>query len=409
MSGLAPAQLRDLARAARAASDSQLLRLVSVLDRLPRRGAADAVLEPVRHRLGALRPERPMTPMRLLFLPMEGVLVAPRDWRGEGRQLPRNALAPLGEAVFAAAPGLAEALAASIGEAPLSDHALAAKLGARLWPAAAHSLPEGPPPGWAGAGLPEPAYARLRSLVALLWRYGPGVHGLRVAGPDGPPEELARPFFRALAAEGAEAVEIGLSAVLAAAARPARLVALVAGLDPALAPAAERALDQFLSGLTPPRPEGELGRAAAAAGRFAALVEDLERTATRAAPRRAQILQGLRHAAAGHCKARLEAETAVGLLGPLSEVLAAPAGSGAMDDAELGALERRARALRALAEAGRRLDAQGRMPAEGLRAVGARLAAALPGLPERGEGFLRADALRLLEILEGPEAAAARR
>jgi hypothetical protein len=409
MNAASPAQLRELSRAAREATDSQLLRLVAVLDRLPRRGAADAVLEPVRHRLGALRPERPMTPMRLLFLPMDGLIVAPRDWRGGGRQLPRNALAPIGEAVFAAAPGLTESLAASIGEAPLSDHALAASLGARLWPAAAQSLPQTSPPGWAEAGLPDAAYARLRPLVALLWRHGPAVHALRVAGAEGPPEELARPVFRTLAAEGGEAVEIALSAVLPAAMRPARLVSLVAGLDRALAPAAERALDHFLTALTPPPPVSDLARTAAAARRFAALVEDLERTITRDAPRRAQILQGLRHAAAVHCRERLDAETCAVLLGPLSEMLDAPAAPGAAGDAEVAALEQRARALRALAEAGRRLNGQGGLPGEGLRAVRARLAAALPGLPESGEGFGRADALRLIEILEGPEAAAAAR
>ncbi|MCX8135251.1 MAG: hypothetical protein N3D18_14975 [Roseococcus sp.] len=405
----APAQLRELARAAREASDSQLLRLVAVLDRLPRRGAADAVLDPVRHRLATLRPERPMTPMRLLFLPMEGVIVAPRAWRGEARQLPRTALAPIGEAVFAAAPGLEEALAASIGEARISDHALAATLGARLWPAAAQSLPESAPPGWAETGLPEAAYARLRPLVALLWRHGPGVHALRAVGGDGPPEDLARPVFRALAAEGSEAVQIGLAAVLPAASRPARLVALVAGLDQALGSAAERALDQFLETLTPPAPVNDLGRTTAAARRFAAMVEDLERGTTRDAPRRAQILQGLRQAAAGNCRERLEAETATGLLAPLGEILADPGAGALADDAQVAALEQRARALRGLADAGRRLGGHGAVPGEGLRAAGARLAAALPSLPTSAEGFSRVDALRLLEILEGPEAAAARR
>lgn len=431
MNGPVQRPLRELALAASAASDSQLLRLVAALDRLPARGPADAVLDPVRPRLKALRPERPMTPLRLLFLPLDGVIVAPRDWRGEGRSLPRNALAPLGAAVFAAAGGLGEglgapaphgsppppeaaagepaeaALARMLAGVNLSNHALAAKLGARLWPAAAAALPEAPPAGWVEAGLPLAAYGSLRPLVSLLWRHGPGIHTLRVAAADGPPEEMARPFFRTLAAEGGEAVEVALAALLPFAARPASLIALVAGMDGALAAPAERALDHFLTALTPPEPLADLGLAAAGARRFAALVEDLEQTATRGKPHRGRILQSLRSAAAGNCIARLEVETRVSLLEPVAELLASPAHRAAVSDAEVERLEGAVRALRALADTGRRLDGQARVPGDGLREAGARLIAALPGLPRAGPGFGRADALRLVEILSGSDAAAA--
>jgi hypothetical protein len=408
MSGPAPRPVRELAQAARTASDAQLLRMVAVLDRLPQRGAADTLLDPVRPRLRWLRPQRPLTPLRLLFLPMDGVIVAARAWRGDGRSLPRHALAPLGAAIFAAAPGLSEALQSAMTGASASDHGLVVSIGARLWPAAVEALPDGPPPGWAECGLPPPTYPRLRSLVALLWRHGSALHGLRVAGGEGPPEEMARPVFRNLAAEGGEAVEIALAAVLPFVSRPAQLAASVAGIDLALAAPAERALDQFLQALAPPEAAPDLARAAAAAQRFAQLVEDLDRSVSRDKPRRAQILQGLRNKAAATCIERLEAETQASLLAPIAAMLAGAREGIALGDAEIAALEARARALRGLAETARRLAGHHRMGVGGLAQASEQLVAALAGLPLDGAGFGRTDALRVVEILLGPDAAAPR-
>nr|MCU0889643.1 hypothetical protein [Rubritepida sp.] len=99
--------------------------------------------------------------------------------------------------------------------------------------------------------------------------------------------------------------------------------------------------------------------------------------------------------------ARLAREAEAGLLEPLNALLAARE----VSDAEVEALEARARGLRDLSETGRRL--QPGLPADqGFERVIARLAASTLRLPPRGPGFLRADALRLVEILSGPDAAA---
>lgn len=406
MSGHAPRPIRELAHAAREASDSQLLRLVGVLDRLPQRGAADAVLEPVRSRLKTLRPERPMTLQRLLFVPFDGLIVAPRDWRGEGRTLPRNALTPLASAILAALGEGAQTMNASLAGATLRNQALTARIGAQLWPAAALVLPETAPPGWSEAGLPDVAYVRLRPLLLLLWRHAPNLHALRVAGSDGPPDDLARPFFRALAEDGAEAVEIGLAAILPAAARPARLIALVAGMDRALAAAAERALDHFLTALSVPEAEHDLSKSAEGVQRFAALVDDLDQTTTRDKPRRTQILQGLRRAAAESCTSRLKAEVRAKLLDPIARLLSSPTERAALDDAAVERMEEQARALKALADTAYRLEQRARGANEGLREATERLKAAMSDLTDVDKGFCQADALRLIEILSGTEAAA---
>jgi hypothetical protein len=62
-------------------------------------------------------------------------------------------------------------------------------------------------------------------------------------------------------------------------------------------------------------------------------------------------------------------------------------------------------ALRSLADAARRLDHAAAAEAA-LRPAIATLHALLPGLPATGAGLRRSDALRLLELLDGPEGAA---
>jgi hypothetical protein len=207
--------------------------------------------------------------------------------------------------------------------------------------------------------------------------------------------------FREVAAGGADPVSIALGALLPFAARPAQLIACIGAIDRAFAPAAEQALEAYLDGIAAPDPTLGLDAMADAARRFAGLIEDVERGLSRDRPRRAQQLQSLRASALAACTARLAREAEGGLLEPLNALLLARE----VTDAEVEALETRARGLRELAEAGRRMEA-GKTGDRGLERVLARLAAATLRLPLQGPGFLRADALRLIEILAGPEVAA---
>jgi len=397
-----PRQMRELAQAARQASDEQLIKLVTLLDRLPVRGEADTLLQAARPRLRGRMPERPLTVPRLLFLPLDAVLTAPQSWRREAGRVPRTAIAPLTAFLRAAEPVLVAELEAALVGQSVRQVALCASLGARLWPAAARLLAGErlPPPGWPDAGLPAETFPQIAATCSTLWRHGPGLWELRLAAGDGPPEGMVRPLFRAMAEEGAQVAGLGLSALLPFAARPAQLIATVAGLDPALAPAADAALDRYLAGVTPPDGGADLGAAAEAVGRFVALMEDLDRSVTRDRPRRAQALQGLRAAAAAACAARIAKEADAGLMQPLAALLAAPT----VPDAAVEALEGRATALRGLSEAGRRLHPAARQDAT-FRDVLARLSHVAMRLPTGGDGFVRADALRLVQILAGPEVA----
>jgi hypothetical protein len=392
--------LRDLRAAIAAASEGQLLRLVPVIDALPERGVANALLDGARPRLRHLRPTRLMSVTRLLFLPLDALIIQPRDWKPGQGQVPRSALVPLARALREAQPELVAHWQARIDGTQMSQASLLREAGAALWPAAA-ALPRHPPAGWEETELPAHVFPEVIGLCTTLWRHAPALMRLRLATADGPPESLARPIFRLIANDGAEAVELCLRALLPQAATPARLVAIVAGLNAALAPAAERALDQYLEAAEPGLDAADLATTAAIAQRFAALLEDLDQSVTRDKPRRAQLLQAMRRSAAESCAARLRAEIPPRLTEPLEALIEDPAPT----DAAVEALEQAAMALRGLAESGRRLHAP--LSAERLLEPSlAFLARQAPLLPQDGPRFLCADALRLVQILAGPAEAA---
>lgn len=391
-----PRILRELQHAAQQATSGQLLRLTQTLDSLPQRAVAEEVMDSVRFRLRHLRPSRPLTLPRLLFLPLDPLLAAPREWRpGQGR-IPRSAILPLAAHLRTAEPALVTALEAQLAGAKLTDHVLIAEKGMLLWPAAFKALPRKAPEGWEDAGLPAQHFAEVAGICAALWRHGPVLWRLRMAGRDGPPEASLRPAFRLIAAEGAEAVELCLGALLPYAAQPARMVTIVAGMSQAMSPPAERALDRYLTGVKPALEGADLAAMADAAERFARTLQDLDGAMTRDKPKRALQLQALRMSAAQCCTKRLEEEMGQRLTKPLAALLAAPAPS----DAQVEALEDAAVALRGIGDSSRRLHASG--AAERLFAPVIALLTAMTGrLPRTGAGFLRADALRLLEILAG--------
>lgn len=393
-------EVRELRQAISQASDQQLRRLVPVLDSLPRRDVANTLMAGARPRLRHLRPPRLMNLTRLLFLPLDPLIVMPRDWKPGQGLLPRSALAPLVQALQQSEPVLVAKWQPQFGRPDQWNANLLREAGAALWPAAA-DLPRNLPAAWNETGLPAHVFPELAELCATIWRHAPALMRLRLAGADGPPESLARPAFRLIAAEGSEVVGLCLRVLLPYAAKPARLVAIVTGLSAALAPAAERALDRYLEAAEPGLDATDLGTTAAVAARFASLLDDLDQSVTRDKPRRAQLLQALRRSAAESCAERLRAELRPRLMEPLEALLEHPAPS----DAAVEALEIAAVALRGLADSGRRLHAP--LAAERLLerslALLTRLAARLP---EEGPRFLRADALRLVQILSSPAEAA---
>ena len=87
--------LLDLSRDLRDASDSAILRVTQVIDTLPERGAADRLLDGLRPRLSALRPPRPLALSRVLFWPLQPVILAPGAWRPGTVGIPRSVITPV--------------------------------------------------------------------------------------------------------------------------------------------------------------------------------------------------------------------------------------------------------------------------------------------------------------------------
>ncbi len=400
-------EVRQLAASAANAEDAALLRLVRLLDDLPERGEADRVLEPVRERLQVLRPQRPLRFSRLLFLPLDGAIVAPTRWRRGGHEVPRTALQPLAQAVEAALGPTAAAIRREGEGHDMDDSGVVGALGGRLWPLAAEALPEAPPPGWETSGLGAEDYAAIRDVTMPVLAAGPAIHAA----------------VRALAMEPSRAATgASLAAVLRgalagpAAAGPRPLAAAVATLlrraeapGAVLQAAAEfgeqgrslaRGMADAAMAMLPDPSRAGLGAAAAAARRGFRAIEDLAASGLLDAER-TRRLTAQRHAMDQTCR-RLVAEAGTTRV---AGALAALRQGGPTTDAVVAAIERDARAIRALAQAARGAGdptAYDRTLRQIAMAVGELGKGALPA-----GGPTSVDLARVVEILDGPHAAMA--
>lgn len=143
--GRAADGVRALSREFRNASDEKILKVTRMIDLLPERGEADALLEPVRARLATLRPARRMNRTRLLFTPFDPVMMSGATWRPGDLGIPRSILAPVSALIFAASdtvPPIPPAL-------DEGDEAELTRAGQPLWQAAAACLATiSIPPAW---------------------------------------------------------------------------------------------------------------------------------------------------------------------------------------------------------------------------------------------------------------------
>ena len=387
-----------LGQATAQADDQALTRVVQMLDGLKDRGAADQVLAQARERLRALRPARPLGFMRVLFLPLDGAIIASPRWRRGEAQVPRSALAPLAQLVQQRLGAQAAQLAQACEGRTTAQLAEVAQLGQQLWPVAAQALPASPPLGWAEAGLNPADYAGIAALCRPLWQHGEAVWAAMAAGPAGPPEALARAALLAVQPAGPQALGAALAGILTRAANPGRVAMLAAQLEPQCRATAQAALDRVLDQAPPQLDLLDLAGAARAAAALAARLEDLEHCALIHGERQRR-LAALRRAADEACRERFLAGVEAQVMLPASRMLA----SGAASDAAVGQVEAGARQLRGLEQVGRRLGGGGAYD-KALATLHEALARLAP--MAQGEAGLRLmDLARLVEILNGPEAA----
>ncbi len=375
------------------AADARLRRVVAVVDALPARGDADALIAPLRPRLARLRPPRPLTLTRLLFAPVEPLIVPSASWQIGSPGIPRSALAALGGDLCAALGEAADPLRARCAGRSMEDEAVVAECGAPLWAEAAKLLPGRlPPADWTSAtGLPPAAHRALVVPLGVLLGEGVPLHKLPTLAGQTALAEAER-LLRQAGARGGAALTMMLALLLRRLPRAQRLLQLADGIGEAggAGQASDRVMAFLLGDLRGAvASDAALPEAADQVRRSARLLEELEAAAGAAErPSRMQMVRAARQDLSAMCRDRMAAA---------AESLAVAAEMAA-EAADLAAMEDTARALRLLDAVGRRL---------GEAEVYDRVLSGTAGRLTAGTLLAPNARLRLAEILLGPDAALA--
>ena len=377
------------------ARDAQIARVVAMVDNMPDRGAADALIAPLRARLAQLRPARPFGFTRLLFSPLDPVIVTGGRWRRGDLGVPRPALAPLGQAVQAALPALSQTLEPGACRVTPDDRPAIAALGAGLWPAAAavvEAMP--PPPNWVEAsGLALADFPGLAAVIAAVLRQASRIEAM-AASRDKPSDEAIRQVLHGTEAKGGIAVGTTVCVMLARLAVPARVLAVAfeIGSDQRPTPA-DRVLEHTLSGLkgSAAADKGDATDAAIEAGRVASLLAGLEEDG-HLNPERRRQLDHIRKEADARCRQRFDHAVAATLA-------QADLAAGPEQDEAVAGLESAARDLRRLESAGRRLG--------GADHYDSLVQSVCAQFSDAANPLGLADRVRMVEILAGPDEALA--
>ena len=399
-------ETREVQRNLIAARDEQIARVVAVVDALADRSAADALIAPLRPRLQQLRPPRPIRLARLLFLPLDPLIVPAPRWRPGDPLVPRTALAPLADIVKAVGSAVVAQVEASLAGIVCGDTQAVADAGALLWPAAARALADAAPPqGWSESGLKATEFAPIARGVAGVLENAAAVRRMVAEARQGLAvrPEIIDTVLEAATRRGPEAWNLTFAVLLARLPDAAPLLQRVAahaarGTDPASRARAERVAEAVLDGLERHGPGGPVGDAELASvgaevRRIAALLEAIDGPG--ATQQRRRRVQELRHALDASSRSRFEEGMASAFVAPLREQLEA---AGPID---VPGLEDAARRLREIETAGRRIGS-----AKAYDTLLRGTAQEVMRLDER-PGLSLADKVRMVEVLAGPDEAMA--
>jgi len=389
------------------AGDEKILRIVALLDEKSAPAGAQAILDPLRPRLAALRPPRPLRFERLLFMPFGSLVVPVLDWRPGKAVIPRSVLMAFGQTVRAGLGPAAADINRIIQDKTTHDTAAIMEAGEILWPGAATCLARTPAPiGWAATGLPDTVYADLARAIASVLRRAQDLRGMvrdAVIGATGPNEAALRRLFDGIAKESVEGcgmlVALLLEELPHAATHLRMLLAAGSGTPEwaILRQTMDRGVDDLLTQMEHPTgfddkirnaPLHEIGQEVA---RISALLRDIEAEADTAKHR--PRLHAIRTKLDALCRQRFD----TGLTERLVAPLASP--TRAVDSAAQSGMETSVRDLRLLETAARDIGSAGHYRAQLEKATATVSAAAAAGIltPVRQ--------VRLVELLAGPEAA----
>ena len=374
---------RELAQA----HDAKLVQIVELIDAMESRGAADALIAPLRPRLQQLRPHRRPRFGRLLCLPLDPVIVEATHWQPDAASVPRSALRPLIEIIR----NSLGPVAAEIDSALAAEQESLGAVGARLWPEAAPVLRKaaaGPlPADWPETGLPADRFAPLARAVAGVLSQSVRLYGM--AHESVVTRKDIALVLTGAAEDGVEAARLAIAVLLATVPDARRMLSSVRQMA---GPAAEQAIDSLLAQIDEVTvgdgrlEAANLDSAILEVRRVADLVSDLS---AGAGPRRRDRIAAVRQAMLDSCHRRLESGLTEELLGPIRALPAQPASE------DMTTLEHCARNLRCLDEEAQRIG-----PAADNQRLLRQATEQIKHSP-----LANADLVRLVEILAGPEEA----
>jgi hypothetical protein len=396
-------EMRVVSRSLSAAGDGQIMRVVAMVDGLEKRGAVDRIIAPLRPRLAELRPSRPLRFTRLLFLPLDPLIVPAARWRPGSATVPRTALESIALTVRAALGPVAAAVDAAIAGRSLEDGDIIGEAGRMLWPHAGALLAGSPElAGWDGTGLPAATAGDLSRAVGGVLLAAVSLRGLAAEAGAGMALEPG-PVQAALAeaaASGGEALAMAVAVLLAWLPEAAELLprgCSVLGPDgPALMRlAAGQAAEVLLGRLEAQGASDDmlavsLDETGAEVSRVTTLLDALDGAGP---PERRRRLSAIRGRLEESCRSRFAKGMENGVSAPLRTMGPSPA------QEELADMENAARGLRQLEGAARKLGG-------GQYYDGALQDAVTAVRASPADGALGlADKIRLVEILAGSDEA----
>jgi hypothetical protein len=393
------------------AADPRVMRAVAMADAMVSRGPADPLpaepfIVPMRQRLTTMRPPQPLRFTRLMFHPLDRLIVPAARWLPGQPAIPRQALMPMARHVRLAMGAEATAIDAGIVGRTTADTELIGRLGRSLWPAAAQALAAtAMPKTWKAAKLGEAAYRPLATIVATLLTEAAALDTLCLETATGllpPTAETVAALLGRVAKMNPDALPLMITLLLDRLPETAGLLPqareghAAAAIQAAMDKAADLLLGQLgqlAGGIEARIATGTLAEAGATVSRIATLLTHLE--TPNAEPHRRDRLRAVRRRLNASCKARFVSALQADLLAPLQHT------GPPLTPTDITALEAAARGLRIL-EAGARLAGSGSI----YDLLLGKAADAIKGNAMR-DLLTLTDQVRLVEILSGSDAALA--
>jgi hypothetical protein len=389
------------------ADDDKVRRILDLIEGVSDPAVNEAVFGPLRSRLAALKPVRPLRFTRLLFHPLDPLIVPAHEWRASEPTVPRAAIMAISRVVRTGIGDLADAVDATIAGHGTDAVQAVDRAGEMLWARAGEVLAVAPPPvDWADTGIRHADYAALAHSIAAVLRRAVWMESLyrdRAAGALEPNTKIVNDIMRNIASEPGQGYAMIARLMLLRSPDAAPLMRDIvlrrrdpgemASLRAAVANGTHEVLTymESASGLATEIGRVDIAGAGGEVRRMVALLLQIENDAeaTRHRPR----LKAIRGKLDTVCRDRFATGVREVLVAPLEAV------SGPITKAGQTQLEAGARDLRTLESVGRTVgspasyDSLLSKASETVReAVGAGTLT-----PMRG--------VRLVEILSGPEAA----